>query len=52
MFGNLPDDVKTYLMKDNVTPNFHSYGVTVQVGNTNGVTVQVGNTNVIKSSGM
>jgi hypothetical protein len=28
MFGNLPSDVKTDLMKKNVTPNFHSYGVT------------------------
>ncbi|XP_063446341.1 gamma-glutamyl hydrolase-like [Mytilus trossulus] len=35
MFGTLPDDVKTYLMKDNVTPNFHSYGVTVQTYNSN-----------------
>jgi hypothetical protein len=31
MFGNLPSDVKTDLMKKNVTPNFHSYGVTVKV---------------------
>ncbi|CAG2221190.1 GGH [Mytilus edulis] len=35
MFGNLPDDVKTYLMKDNVTPNFHAYGVTSETYNSN-----------------
>ena len=35
MFGNLPPDVKTDLMKKNVTPNFHSYGVTVKTYNSN-----------------
>jgi len=31
MFGNLPPDVETDLMHKNITPNFHSYGVTVEV---------------------
>lgn len=35
MFGNLPDDVKNYLIKNNVTANFHSYGVTSETYNGN-----------------